>query len=62
MVLCGENYTELQSHLDTAGHKYAAIDNVRYAGVDTLIKRGVSWKDVVKNVEDKRPGRLRDNQ
>ena len=31
--LCGENYEELQSHLDTAEHKHAAMDNARWAGV-----------------------------
>lgn len=46
--LCGEKYGELQSHLDTAEHKHAAMDNSCYAGVDVLIKRGVSLKDFVK--------------
>lgn len=36
--LFGEKYGELQSHLDTAEHKHAAMDNSRYAGVDALIK------------------------
>lgn len=40
--LCGEKYEELQSHLVTAEHKHAAMDNVRFACVDALIQRGVS--------------------
>ena len=46
--LCGKKYGELQSHLDTAEHKHAAMDNSRCAGVDALVKRGVSLKDFVK--------------
>lgn len=46
--LCGKKYENLQSHLDTAEHKHAALDNDRYAGVDALIKRGASLKDFVK--------------
>ena len=51
--LCGEKYGELQNHLETAEHKQAAMDNDRYAGVDALIKRGVSLKDFVKSFEEK---------
>ena len=37
--LCGKNYVEIQSHLDTAKHKHAVMDDARYAGVDALIKK-----------------------
>ena len=40
-------------HLDTAKHKNAAMDDARYAGVDTLIKQGVCWEDFVKSVNKK---------
>lgn len=40
-------------HLDTAKHKNAAMDDARYAGVDTLIKQGVCWEDFVKSVDKK---------
>ena len=51
--LCNEHYETLQMHLDTAKHKNAAMDDARYAGVDTLIKQGVCWEDFVKSVDKK---------
>lgn len=60
--LCGKKYEELQSHLDTAEHKHAAIDNDHYAGVDALIKRDVSLKDFVKSVKEKHSVRSWDDE
>jgi len=60
--LCGEKYGELQSHLDTAEHKHAAMDKDHFAGVDALIKRGVSLKDFVKSVKEKNSVRSCDDE
>lgn len=60
--LCGEKYAELQSHLDTAEHKHAAMDNDRYAGVDALIKQGVSLKDFERSVKEKNSVRSCDDE
>ena len=40
----------LKIHLDTNKQKVAAMDDSRYSRVDSLIKRGLSWKDFVDNI------------
>ena len=59
--LCGKNYVEIQSHLDTAEHKHAAMDDAHYAGVDDLIKKGVGVEDFLKMIKEKRSVRSCDN-
>ena len=51
--LCSKNYIEIQSHLGTAEHKHAAMDDASYAGVDALIKKGASVEDFLKMIKEK---------
>ena len=60
--LCGKNYVEIQSHLDTAEHKHAAMDDAHYAGVDALIKKGASVEDFLKMIKEKHSVRSCDNE
>ena len=60
--LCGKNYVEIQSHLDTAEHKHAAMDDAHYASVDALIKQGASLEDFLKKVKEKHSVRSCDDE
>ncbi|KAK2562764.1 hypothetical protein P5673_013705 [Acropora cervicornis] len=51
--LCGKNCVEIQSHLGTAEHKNAAMDDAHYTGVDALIKKGVSVEHFLKMIKEK---------
>lgn len=51
--LCHENYTVLESHLETLKHKQAAEDDSLFAGVDALINRGVSLNEFVQRMTEK---------
>ena len=52
--LCNEEYEVLQVHLDSTKHKHAAMDYANHAGMDALIKRGVSWEHFVKSIKEKK--------
>ena len=60
--LCGKNYVEIQSHLVTAEHKHAAMDDACYAGVDALINKGASVEDFLKMIKEKHSVRSCDNE
>ena len=60
--LCSKNYVEIQSHLGTAEHKHAAMDDASYAGVDALIKKGASVEDFLKMIREKHSVRSCDNE
>jgi len=59
--LCGKNCVEIQSHLGTAEHKNAAMDDAHYTGVDALIKKGVSVEHFLKMIKEKHSVRSCDN-
>ena len=54
-------YVEIQSHLDAAEHKHAAMDDAHYAGVDDLIRKGVSVEEFLKMIKEKHSVRSCDN-
>ena len=60
--LCGKNYVEIQSHLDTTKHKHAVMDDARYADVDALIKKGASVEDFLKMIKEKHSVMSCDNE
>ena len=50
--LCNEEYKVFQVHIRSAKHRSAAMDDSNYAGIDALIKQGVSLEDFVKSVTE----------
>ena len=50
--LCNEVYEVFKDHINSTKHRSAAMDASNYAGVDALIKQGLSPEDFVKSRTD----------
>ena len=52
--LCFGTYTDLDTHLMSVRHTSAAKDNSLFAGIDSLIARGTTFKQFKENMEQRK--------